>query len=409
MSQPRALPFRLRVMTAAALAIPAAAALVAGASSAGATAASSNGTQAPAAVVIVTNPLGAPRPGETVELSVADLQRVLTFDDVRKVHVVDEVTGADLLTQAVDLDDDGVFEQLIFQADLAASATRTFALKVGERRMATPKDFRVYGRFVRERRDDFAWENDLVAHRMYGAALETWAQEPLTSSAVDIWSKRTTRLVINDWYLADDYHADHGEGADFYSAGRTRGCGGTAIWQDGKLFPSANFRESRVLANGPIRVLFELTYGQWDAAGQKLGETTRISLDAGHRLNRFESRYRLPSPRPLQQAVGIKKASGAQVVTDRAAGLLRTWEPVVNNQGAIACGVIVDPREVADAAELDGNILLISRVAAGTPAVHWAGSAWDRGGMATLADWDRYLQDWAGRLRAPVTTEIVRR
>jgi len=80
---------------------------------------------------------------------------------------------------------------------------------------------------VRERRDDFAWENDRVAHRMYGAALETWVQEPLTSSGVDVWVKRTPRLVINDWYLVDDYHRDTGEGADLYSVGRTRGAAET--------------------------------------------------------------------------------------------------------------------------------------------------------------------------------------
>ena len=54
---------------------------------------------------------------------------------------------------------------------------------------------------------------------MYGAALETWKQEPLTSSGLDVWVKRTPRLVINDWYMVDDYHRDTGEGADLYSAG----------------------------------------------------------------------------------------------------------------------------------------------------------------------------------------------
>ena len=83
------------------------------------------------------------------------------------------------------------------------------------------EDYRVYGRFVRERHDDFAWENDRVAFRIYGEALETFEKEPLTSSAVDAWSKRTRRLVLNDWYLVDDYHRDHGEGGDFYPAGRT--------------------------------------------------------------------------------------------------------------------------------------------------------------------------------------------
>jgi hypothetical protein len=65
---------------------------------------------------------------------------------------------------------------------------RRYELTVGDRVVYKRDDFKAYGRFVRERRDDFAWENDRVAHRMYGAALETWAQEPLTSSAVDAWA-----------------------------------------------------------------------------------------------------------------------------------------------------------------------------------------------------------------------------
>jgi pectinesterase len=360
-----------------------------------------------AAVVTVTNPLAAARPAETIELSVDALKRALTFDDVRKIHVKDDKTGKDLLTQAVDLDDDGTFEQVIFQADLAASERRTFSLSVGERYIAKKDDFRAYGRFVRERRDDFVWENDLVAHRMYGAALETWAQEPLTSSAVDLWVKKTPRLVVNDWYMVDDYHADHGDGADLYSAGKTRGCGGNAIWQGGKLYPSTNFRGSRVLANGPLRILFELTYDQWDAGGQKLSETKRISLDAGQRMNRFESRYSVPSPRPLQQAAGIKKAATATVRVDKEAGILRTWEPFSNNNGSVGCGVIADVRDVAETPELDGNILIVTRVAGGTPAVYWAGSAWDRGGsITTAALWDRYLDEWAARLRTPVTVQV---
>ena len=64
---------------------------------------------------------------------------------------------------------------------------------------------------------------------MYGAALETWKQEPLTSSGLDVWVKRTPRLIINDWYMVDDYHRDTGEGADLYSVGRTRGCGGSGL------------------------------------------------------------------------------------------------------------------------------------------------------------------------------------
>jgi len=110
---------------------------------------------------------------------------------------------------------------------------------------------------VRERFDDFAWENDRIAHRTYGKALETWKEEPLTSSAIDVWTKRVSSLVINGWYMLDNYHTDHGEGADFYSAGSTRGNGGDGLWAADKLWVSKNFVDSRVLACGPIRVMFE--------------------------------------------------------------------------------------------------------------------------------------------------------
>jgi len=129
--------------------------------------------------------------------------------------------------QPVDLNDDGVFDEVIFQADIAPRATRTFTLSAGPRQIHTKDQFKAYGRFVRERRDDFAWENDRVAHRMYGKALETWAQEPLTSSAVDVWFKRTRRLLINEWYMVDDYHRDLGEGADLYFRRRSRAAAAT--------------------------------------------------------------------------------------------------------------------------------------------------------------------------------------
>src|SRR5207247_1448374 len=141
---------------------------------------------------------------------------------------------------------------VIFQADFAANQTKTFVVTVGKKHEYTKEDFKAYGRFVRERFDDFAWENDRIAHRTYGKALETWAGEPLTSSTIDIWSKRTPRMVVDEWYMVDNYHQDTGEGFDGYSAGATRGCGGNGLWAADKLWASKNFVNSRVLANGPI-------------------------------------------------------------------------------------------------------------------------------------------------------------
>jgi pectinesterase len=363
---------------------------------------------APGAVVTVTNPLDIARPAETIVLSGAAIRQAMPVEDLRTVHVSDDASGKEILAQPIDLNDDGVFDEVVFQADIGPRATRTFTLSVGPRQIHTRDQFKAYGRFVRERRDDFAWENDRVAHRMYGKALETWAQEPLTSSSVDVWFKRTRRLVINDWYMVDDYHRDNGEGADMYSAGKSRGCGGNGIWDAGKIYTSANFIDSKVLANGPIRVMFELTYPAFDAAGTGVTEIKHITLDAGHNLNRFESRYTGKPAGPTLQAAGIKKAPASVVAQDKARGVIRTWEPVKADGSNFGCGVIVDPAQVKDVVEADGNVLVVTTLPATSDVTYYAGSGWDKSGdFKTVEDWDRYLGQAAQRIRSPLSVSVA--
>jgi len=335
--------------------------------------------------VTVRNDLPFARTSETVEVSAAQLAPL--GNDLTRIHVFERGTTREVLAQVLELDG----QSLIFQTDVPAKGERSFDLRVGEKRTYKREDFRVYGRFNRERFDDFAWENDRVAHRMYGAALETWEKEPLTSSTVDVWLKRTRRLVINDWYMVDDYHRDTGEGADFYSAGKSRGCGGSGWWRDGKLVVSKNFRQSRVLANGPIRLVFELDYPD-------VRETKRITLDAGQHFNRFESRHDA-----AVYAVGIKKEPAARFRIERNQGWMRAWGPVKDNAGQFGCAVVLDPASIDDVVEAENNQLLIARA----PARYWVGSGWDRGGdFAEVADFDRMIEQWVQRVRSPLHVEV---
>jgi hypothetical protein len=360
----------------------------------------------------VRNALDAARPSETVEVTAAALAGRVEAKDLARLAVTDARTGHEVLAQAIDEDGDDAFDRLVFQADFAPGEAREFRLERAEARKPGREDYRVYARFVREREDDFAWENDRVAFRIYGQALETFAKEPLTSSAVDAWSKRTGRLVLNDWYLVDDYHRDHGEGGDFYPAGRTRGCGGSGLMVDGALAVSKNFRSSRVLASGPLRVVFEVSYPEWERPGLKVTEVKRVTLDAGSHFNRFESFYTTEGDGPVTWAAGIRKAAGVVPRVDRERGVVRTWEHLTNygENGWLGCGLVIDAGTVVDVAEAAGNQLVVARTPKGQAATWYAGSGWDRSGdCPDVAAWDRYLEAFAARLRSPLVVEVLPR
>ena len=353
------------------------------------------------ASVVVHNDLPFARTTETVEIPSSQLT---ALGDLNAIHVFDG--DRELVAQTLDVDGK---RSLIFQTDVPANGQRTLTLKDGAPRKVRKEDFRVYGRFVRERFDDFAWENDRVAHRMYGAALETWQKEPLTSSAVDVWLKRTRRLVINDWYMVDNYHSDMGEGVDDYSAGLTRGCGGTGIWANGQLFVPKNFVDSRVLANGPIRVLFELVYEPFDVNGVQVSQVLRVSLDAGSQLNRFESFYRRENGgnEPFAVAIGLKKVKDEQMEFRGERGWLAIWEPMEKNLGMQGLAIVLNPSAIDKLGEDKLNNLLLLKPTNDSPVSYWAGFAWDRAGLiSTSQAWTKYVDDFAAARQSPITVTV---
>lgn len=361
-----------------------------------------------ALTVTAVNRLSFPRQNETIELSAKDLAP-LGEKDLNKLHVRDS-SGKELVAQSVDTDYDEFHKPdiLIFQSDFAAGETKTFTVVAGKKREYSKEDFRAYGRFVRERFDDFAWENDRIAHRTYGKALITWKGEPLTSSAIDIWSKRTAKLVINDWYMVDNYHSDMGEGVDDYSAGPTRGCGGSGIWANGQLFVPKNFVDSRVLANGPIRVLFELVYEPFEVNGALVSQVMRVSLDAGSQLNHFETFYRRESGgnEPLAVAIGLKKVKDDQKDFRSERGWLTIWEPMEKNLGMQGVAIVVNSNAIDKLAEDKLNNLLVLKPTT-SPVSYWAGFAWDRAGLIPTAQvWTKYVDEFSQARKSPIAVAV---
>jgi rhamnogalacturonyl hydrolase YesR len=252
---------------------------------------------------------------------------------------------------------------------------------------------RAYGRHVPERKDDFAWENDRIAFRMYGPALEAAGE---ISSGIDVWVKNVRKPVIDDWFKKADYHKDHGEGGDFYKVGPTCGCGGIAIRDGAALHFSKNWTQHRVIENGPDKVVFELQYAPWRAGSRTVRETKRITLEKGSNFNRIESRFEVEPAGDLPVAIGIVERSGdGRALMDKASGVLAYCEPEAKPNGRILCAVVANPAQVTDIVHATGHHLVYVTVKPGQPLVYFAGAGWSKGDFPTPKAWETYVQEFA--------------
>jgi unsaturated rhamnogalacturonyl hydrolase len=317
---------------------------------------------------------------------------------IRKPVVMDAATSAIVNSQVMG-------KSILFPVNLGAGETRRYlVLPAASLAVVPPADVKTHARFVPERLDDFAWESDRTAHRVYGPAIIKDPKEHLISSGVDVWVKKVRTPVIDKWYKRGEYHHDIGEGLDFYDVGHSRGCGGTSILADGKLHDSSNFQKWKVLADGPLRSVFELTYGAWDAGnGRTVSEVKRYSIDAGSNMTRVETRYSAKGKKPLAVGVGMVQRQGDGHYTVYAPGNLSSyWQPAHDDDGNIGCGVIL-PAGASKYDVVDGQQLTIGSAQPGQPFVYYFGAGWSKSGdFADAEAWDAYVKGYAEKLKAPL-------
>ncbi len=153
----------------------------------------------------------------------------------------------------------------------------------------TEKQAKVYGRYVPERKDDFAWENEYAAFRMYGPALRP--ENP--SNGVDLWLKNSPALVIDTMYARElkdhrPYHINYDGNLDCYKVGHTCGAGGLVVIADGKTYVGGPYDRWEILEQTPDRLVFRLEYDSLQVGNQVFRETITIHATAGAMLNSAE-------------------------------------------------------------------------------------------------------------------------
>lgn len=378
--------------------------------------------------VTASHTLDMARPSETISIPWRSVSAALPHALAQQLVVKDEAGHrlpyqvTNIAPTAKDPDMSGAaYGELLFQYSFKPGQKR--ARFTVEKTAATVPPFpaQTYARFVAERLDDFAWENDKLAHRTYGPALAAPAsagsnKEVLQTSGLDIWFKRVPYPIVDRWYNIghDHYHVDEGEGIDMYNVGTTRGAGGTGIWHGQQLFVGTNYSTWRLLANGPVRTVFELQYDSWDAAGTQVSEVKRFTVDAGQYFDTIDSTFSFSGPRTLTAAVGLNKHpsdKGEEVKVafseNPADGTLVQWVSQ-RSLGDFGVALIMPPAEGSAYAADERNALVTRTVQSGQPLRYYVGAAWTRRSPYTSqAQWQRHVAEAAARLRAPLTITTV--
>jgi len=372
--------------------------------------------------ISAVNTINEQRSSETIELILSELKDI-SPKNYKDIAVVNK-DKKEVLSQLIDLDQDSIYDRIIFQADFAKKATQEFRLITKKKTNATnTSKLKTFCRIVPKRIDDFAWENDKVAFRTYGPKCQKLFEEGnssgLISSGIDCWAKRVDYPIINSWYEAyhkgKSYHEDHGEGLDAYHVGTTRGCGGIAIVENNNYLLSKNFIEWKVIANGPIRSVFELTYAPVNVSDTPVTEKKTITIDLGTQLYHCTVDYTSKKQLDLV-AIGLAlHKNNGKVTSNIKQGWASYWEPMAGSE--IGTGIITNPKSIKNIKAIDTlhkdesfNNLWVNAKIKKNSFSYWSGFGWKKSGaFDTHKDWEQYLAQESKKKQYPIQITIKKK
>jgi hypothetical protein len=366
-------------------------------------------------IVTISNSLNTDREFETVEITKTSLG-LKSSDKLEKYRVKEWGTSTFLISQCVDENGDGINDVLLFQPKIKALATNKYEIVlIVEDIIKDPIVF-CYSRFVPERIDDYAWENNKVAFRTYGPVAQKMAEDKVKggtlTSGIDAWLKRVEYPVINKWYEkytngTGTYHKDTGEGLDNFHVGNSRGIGGIAVKIDTTYYYSKNFISWKTITTGPLRTSFTLTYADWDAAGNKITEVKHISLDYGSFLSKFE--IEVSGTNTISTGITLHNNDG-KTESNLKAGWIDYWQPIDDSE--LGTGIVF-PKNTMISAEkyMNSNKDLCNLYAAlkvvNNKVTYYTGFGWKKQGEFTTKEaWENYLSNYATKINNPLVVKI---
>lgn len=254
----------------------------------------------------------------------------------------------------------------------------------------SPETPRTYVCTARE--SDIAWENDRIAYRVFGPTVRD-----KVGNGIDVWAKSVDYPILDKWYRLNNegknYHVDRGEGSDFYNAGKQMGCGGIALWVNGKPHPPKTFDTYKIVRNQNDKLVFELNYNTWDTPGIELKEQKIIEMVMGTNLFKITSTIESEKDTEITLAIGLTTFGKQKVHPDKKNGVLSVWEAIDPVNGNLGTAILVNPDQVKDFVSYSGNEFVLVRVQTNKPFTYYAGAGWEKTQhFDNAVNWQNYIK-----------------
>ena len=364
--------------------------------------------------ISVTNPLAADRTDQPVVISLAD------YGEVRRAIVTCD--GAEIPCQLDDLDQDEVYDELCFLADLKGKQRKNYSVELYYDQCDEPSKYptRVFTEINLQHHHGVDFESELNGIRIYFDKRQT----------LDLYGKFQKRLELEatQFYTQPDQKSE-GYGDDVLWVGNTFGLGAFRGWdgQQPTMIDPVSSRTQRIISYGPLRTIVELVDRGWRHSAGKpaLNLTIRYIQYAGHRDTDVEvyftkkhvdiSRY--------QFSTGIIDVKGSTEFSDKK-GLRGCWgsdfptgDSINTKRETVGLGILIPQKNIVKevAAGKDrnmsgGNYAFV--VGTDSNVLKYKvtyTSANESFGYHSADDWFAYLRQWRHEVEHPVKITVAKR
>jgi hypothetical protein len=383
--------------------------------------------------------VGVSNPSHFARTDVPVVIPLTNYGDVRSALVT--VNGQEIPCQLDDLNQDEIFDELCFLADLGKKEKKTYTITLKNEGEPRPYPARVYAEMVLSNtkdkklkkhqqnnyiesltaRGDAAYtyniqhhhgvdfESELNGIRIYFDARQT----------LDLYGKFKKQLELKEtqFYTPDELK-DQGYGDDVLWVGQTFGLGAFRGWdgQQPTLVEPVRSRTQRVISYGPLRAIVEVVDRGWKADAQRepVNMTLRYTQYAGHRdtdvdvfFNKDVTDYRF--------STGIINVKGSEEFSDKK-GLRACWgtdypaaDTIKWKRETVGLAVYVPQKNIVseEPANKDNYayVLKVDEKHMAYKVIYTSDN--ESFGYHSAKEWFNFLKEWKKEVEQPVSITVL--